>query len=58
MDKILEFLNKRIEDLRNINSEEPDILDGEGIYNVGYTDGRFAELFFIQAEIKKVINGE
>ena len=57
MDKILKFLNKRIEELGNVNSEEPefDKLDGEGIYDLGYGDGRFAELVFIKTEIEKMM---
>ncbi len=54
MDKILEFLNKRIEELGNVDSDEPDDLDGEGVYGLGYGDGRFAELVFIKTEIEKM----
>ena len=57
MDKILKFLNKRIEELGNVDSEEPefDKLDGEGIYDLGHGDGRFAELVFIKTEIEKMM---
>jgi len=58
MDKILEFLNKRIEEMGNVDSEEPDDLDGEGIYDLGYGDGRFAELVFIKTEIEKMVEGK
>lgn len=55
MDKILEFLNNRIEKLGSVDAEEPDDLDGEGIYDLGRNDGRYAEAIFIKEEIEKMV---
>lgn len=58
MDKLLEFLNKRVEYLRGFgeDNDEDLELDGEEIYGKGVGEGRFKEAVFLRDKIRKLIS--
>ena len=59
MDKILEFLNKRVEFLRGFEEDEDDeTIDGEEIYSRGEKSGKFKEAVFIRNKVKKMIENQ